>query len=260
MKKIFKYGCGCLGAVIGLIILLLIIAVSCDSDSSVDQKKISQNNDSVEWFDGVDPDKELLLKWEKKSPQGFLQESARQHVENFLEQQGIKQGHNTSSNLFCAVVDYRFTEREYRRIQLYKTLIELRAFTRYLDTLSEYLNENVKARKDSPQSTSSMKWGDFDFSCVAIATGTSFSKELVLSKNGSKLISYTLDSKGERFNMSQMKIRGLAAYDELIRNFLKYHPGAVKLEYSAWSWDEKNKQGEFALALVLDFSSFKKAK
>lgn len=258
MKKIFKYGCGCLGVVIGLIILLLIIAVSCDSDSSVDQKKISQNNDSGEWFDGVDPEIDSQLKWEKKGPQGFLQESARQHVKNFLEQQGIKQGHDTSSNLFCAIEDCGFTEREYRHIQLYKKLIELKAFMRYLDTLSEYLNENVKARKDSTQSTSSMKWGDFDFSCVAIATGTSFSKELVLSRNGSKLISYTLDSKGERFNMSQMNIRGISAYDELIRNFLKHHPGAVKLEYSAWSWDEKNKQGEFALALVLDISSFKR--
>lgn len=266
MKKIFKYGCGCLGAVIGLIILLLIIAVSCDSDSSVDQKKISQNNDSVEWFDGVDPEIDSQLKWEKKGPQGFLQESARQHVKNFLKQQGIKQGHDTSSNLFCAIEDCGFTGREYRHIQLYKKQIELKAFMQYLDTLSKYLNGNMEVSKDitskeikeSIQSTSSMKWGDFDFSCVAIATGTSFSKELVLSKNGSKLITYTVNSKGERFNMQRMKIRGLAAYDELIRNFLKYHPGAVKLEYSAWSWDEKNKQGEFALALVLDISSFKR--
>ncbi|MBR2508129.1 MAG: hypothetical protein IKB71_00115 [Lentisphaeria bacterium] len=258
MKKIFKYGCGCLGVVIGLIILLLIIAVSCDSDSSVDQKKISQNNDSGEWFDGVDPKIDSQLKWEKKCPQGFLQESARKHVKNFLEQQGIKQGHDTSSNICCYIVDLGFTEREYRYIQLYKKQIELKAFMWYLDALSKYLNENTEVSKDSIQSTSSMKWGDFDFSCVAIATGTSFSKELVLSKNGSKLITYTVNSKGERFNMPQMMIRGIAAYDELIRNFLKYHPGAVKLEYSAWSWDEKNKQGEFALALVLDISSFKR--
>ena len=167
MKKIFKYGCGCLGVVIGLIILLLVIAVSCDSDSSKEQKKISQNNDSGELFDGVDPEIDSQLKWEKKGPQGFLQESAREHVENFLEQQGIKQGPDTSSKLVCAVVDYGFTEREYRHIQLYKKQIELKAFMWYLDTLSEYLNENVKARKDitskeikeSIQSTSSIKWG-----------------------------------------------------------------------------------------------------
>ena len=270
MKKIFKYGCGCLGVVIGLIILLLIIAVSCDSDSSVDQKKISQNNDSGELFDGVDPDKELLLKWEKKSPQGFLQESARKHVENFLEQQGIKQGPDTSSELVCAVVDYGFTEREYRHIQLYKKQIELKAFMWYLDTLSEYLYKNLEVTSEEIKSSTSMKWGDFDFSGTTITndteksngvhTSTSFAKKLVLSKNGNKLISYTLDSQGERFNMPRMMIRGMAAYDELIRNFLKYHPGAVKLEYSAWSWDEKNKQGEFALALVLDLSSSKKAK
>ncbi len=276
MKKIFKYGCGCLGVVIGLIILLLVIAVSCDSDSSKDQKKISQNNDSGELFDGVDPDKELLLKWEKKSPQGFLQESARQHVKNFLKQQGIKQGHDTLSNLFCAVVDYGFTEREYRHIQLYKKQIELNAFMRYLDTLSKYLNKNTEVSKDitskeikeSIQSTSSIKWGEFDFSSTEIANDTvksngvhsSFAKKLVFSKNGSNLITYTLNSKGERVNVSQMMIRGMAAYDELIRNFLKYHPGAVKLEYSAWSWNEKNKRGEFVLALVLDISSFKKAK
>ena len=276
MKKIFKYGCGCLGAVIGLIILLLILAVSCDSDSSVDQKKISQNNDSGDLFDGVDPEIDSQLKWEKKSPQEFLQESARQHVKNFLKQQGIKQGHDTSSNLFCAIEDCGFTGREYRHIQLYKKQIELKAFMWYLDTLSKYLNENMEVSKDitskeikeSIQSTSSIKWGEFDFSSTEIANDTeksngvhsSFAKKLVLSKNGSKLITYTVNSKGERFNMQRMKIRGLAAYDELIRNFLKYHPGAVKLEYSAWSWDEKNKQGEFALALVLDFSSFKKAK
>jgi hypothetical protein len=146
----------------------------------------------------------------------------------------------------------------------------------YLDTLSKYLNENMEVSKDitskeikeSIQSTSSIKWGEFDFSSTEIANDTeksngvhsSFAKKLVLSKNGSKLITYTVNSKGERFNMPRMMIRGMAAYDELIRNFLKYHPGAVKLEYSAWSWDEKNKQGEFALALVLDFSSFKKAK
>ena len=277
MKKIFKYGCGCLGAVIGLIILLLIIAVSCDSDSSVDQKKISQNNDSVEWFDGVDPEIDSQLKWEKKGPQGFLQESARQHVKNFLKQQGIKQGLHTSSNICCEIVDLGFTEREYRHIQLYKKQIELKAFMWYLDTLSKYLNENMEVSKDitskeikeSIQSTSSIKWGEFDFSSTEIANDTeksngvhtsSFAKKLVLSKNGSKLITYTVNSKGERFNMPRMMIRGMAAYDELIRNFLKYHPGAVKLEYSAWSWDEKNKQGEFALALVLDISSFKKAK
>ena len=277
MKKIFKYGCGCLGAVIGLIILLLVIAVSCDSDSSVDQKKISQNNDSGELFDGVVPDKELLLKWEKKSPQGFLQESARKHVKNFLEQQGLKQGHDTSSNICCYIVDLGFTEREYRHIQLYKKQIELKAFMWYLDTLSKYLNENMEVSKDitskeikeNIQSTSSIKWGEFDFFSTEIANDTeksngvhtsSFAKKLVLSKNGSKLITYTVNSKGERFNMPRMMIRGMAAYDELIRNFLKYHPGAVKLEYSAWSWDEKNKQGEFALALVLDISSFKKAK
>ena len=275
MKKIFKYGCGCLGAVIGLIILLLILAVSCDSDSSVDQKKISQNNDSGELFDGVDPEIDSQLKWEKKGPQGFLQESARQHVKNFLEQQGIKLGFHISSNLFCAVVDYGFTEREYRHIQLYKKQIELKAFMWYLDTL-KYLNENMEVSKDitskeikeSIQSTSSIKWGEFDFSSTEIANDTeksngvhtSFAKKLVLSKNGSNLITYTSNSKGERFNMPRMMIRGMAAYDELIRNFLKYHPGAVKLEYSAWSWDEKNKQGEFALALVLDISSFKKAK
>ena len=276
MKKIFKYGCGCLGAVIGLIILLLILAVSCDSDSSVDQKKISQNNDSGDLFDDIDPEIDSQLKWEKKSPQEFLQESARQHVKNFLKQQGIKQGLHTSSNICCEIIDLGFTEREYRHIQLYKKQIELKAFMWYLDTLSEYLNENVKARKDitskeikeSIQSTSSIKWGEFDFSSTEIANDTeksngvhsSFAKKLVLSKNGSKLITYTVNSKGERFNMPRMMIRGMAAYDELIRNFLKYHPGAVKLEYSAWSWDEKNKQGEFALALVLDFSSFKKAK
>lgn len=276
MKKIFKYGCGCLGVVIGLIILLLIIAVSCDSDSSVDQKKISQNNDSGEWFDGVDPEIDSQLKWEKKCPQGFLQESARQHVKNFLKQQGIKQGHDTSSNLCCEIIDLGFTEREYRHIQLYKKQIELKAFMWYLDTLSKYLNENMEVSKDitskenkeSIQSTSSIKWGEFDFSSTEIANDTkksngvhtSFAKKLVLSKNGSKLISYTLDSKGERFNMSQMNIRGIAAYDELIRNFLKHHPGAVKLEYSAWSWDEKNKQGEFALLMVLDFNKIQKVK
>ena len=123
MKKIFKYGCGCLGVVIGLIILLLILAVSCDSDSSKEQKKISQNNDSGELFDGVDPEIDSQLKWEKKGPQGFLQESARQHVENFLKQQGIKKGHNTSSNLFCTVSKYEFAEKEYRHIQLYKKQI-----------------------------------------------------------------------------------------------------------------------------------------
>lgn len=276
MKKIFKYGCGCLGAVIGLIILLLILAVSCDSDSSVDQKKISQNNDSGDLFDGVDPEIDSQLKWEKKSPQEFLQESARQHVKNFLKQQGIKQGLHTSSNICCEIIDLGFTEREYRHIQLYKKQIELKAFMWYLDTLSKYLNENMEVSKDitskeikeSIQSTSSIKWGEFDFSSTEIANDTeksngvhsSFAKKLVLSKNGSKLITYTVNSKGERFNMPRMMIRGMAAYDELIRNFLKYHPGAVKLEYSAWSWDEKNKQGEFALALVLDFSSFKKAK
>ena len=276
MKKIFKYGCGCLGAVIGLIILLLVIAVSCDSDSSVDQKKISQNNDSGDLFDGVDPEIDSQLKWEKKSPQEFLQESARQHVKNFLKQQGIKQGLHTSSNICCEIIDLGFTEREYRHIQLYKKQIELKAFMWYLDTLSKYLNENMEVSKDitskeikeSIQSTSSIKWGEFDFSSTEIANDTeksngvhsSFAKKLVLSKNGSKLITYTVNSKGERFNMPRMMIRGMAAYDELIRNFLKYHPGAVKLEYSAWSWDEKNKQGEFALALVLDFSSFKKAK
>lgn len=276
MKKIFKYGCGCLGAVIGLIILLLILAVSCDSDSSVDQKKISQNNDSGDLFDGVDPEIDSQLKWEKKSPQEFLQESARQHVKNFLKQQGIKQGLHTSSNICCEIIDLGFTEREYRHIQLYKKQIELKAFMWYLDTLSKYLNENMEVSKDitskeikeSIQSTSSIKWGEFDFYSTEIANDTeksngvhsSFAKKLVLSKNGSKLITYTVNSKGERFNMPRMMIRGMAAYDELIRNFLKYHPGAVKLEYSAWSWDEKNKQGEFALALVLDSSSFKKAK
>ena len=60
--------------------------------------------------------------------------------------------------------------------------------------------------------------------------------------------------------MPRMMIRGIAAYDELIRNFLKYHPGAVKLEYSAWSWDEKNKCGEFALLMVLDFNKIQKVK
>lgn len=276
MKKIFKYGCGCLGAVIGLIILLLILAVSCDSDSSVDQKKISQNNDSGDLFDDIDPEIDSQLKWEKKSPQEFLQESARQHVKNFLKQQGIKQGLHTASNICCEIIDLGFTEREYRHIQLYKKQIELKAFMWYLDTLSKYLNENMEVSKDitskeikeSIQSTSSIKWGEFDFSSTEIANDTeksngvhsSFAKKLVLSKNGSKLITYTVNSKGERFNMPRMMIRGMAAYDELIRNFLKYHPGAVKLEYSAWSWDEKNKQGEFALALVLDFSSFKKAK
>lgn len=275
MKKIFKYGCGCLGAVIGLIILLLILAVSCDSDSSVDQKKISQNNHSGELFDGVDPEIDSQLKWEKKGPQGFLQESARQHVKNFLKQQGIKQGLHTSSNICCEIIDLGFTEREYRHIQLYKKQIELKAFMWYLDTL-KYLNENMEVSKDitskeikeSIQSTSSIKWGEFDFSSTEIANDTeksngvhtSFAKKLVLSKNGNKLISYTLDSQGERFNMPRMMIRGMAAYDEFIRNFLKHHPGAVKFEYSAWSWDEKNKQGEFALALVLDISSFKKAK
>ena len=279
MKKIFKYGCGCLGAVIGLIILLLILAVSCDSDSSVDQKKISQNNDSGELFDGVDPEIDSQLKWEKKGPQGFLQESARQHVKNFLKQRGIKQGLHTSSNICCEIIDLGFTEREYRHIQLYKKQIELKAFMQYLDALSKYLNENTEVSKDitskeikeSIQSTSSIKWGEFDFFSTEIAKSandtvkskgvhSSYAEKLVLSKNGNKLISYTLDSQGERFNMPRMMIRGMAAYDELIRNFLKYHPGAVKLEYSAWSWDEKNKCGEFALALVLDISSFKKAK
>ena len=272
MKKIFKYGCGCLGAVIGLIILLLIIAVSCDSDSSVDQKKISQNNDSGDLFDGVDPEIDSQLKWEKKSPQEFLQESARQHVKNFLEQQGIKVGPDTSSNLVCAVVDYEFTEREYRHIQLYKKQIELKAFMWYLNRLSDYLNKKMELSKNMTseeiKSSTSMKWGDFDFSGTTITNDTKNSNgvhtsvaiKLVLSKNGNKFISYTSDSQGERFNMPRMMIRGMAAYDELIRNFLKYHPGAVKFEYSAWSWDEKNKQGEFALALVLYLSSSKKAK
>ena len=204
-----------------------------------------------------------------------MQESARQHVKNFLKQQGIKQGLHTSSNICCEIIDLGFTEREYRHIQLYKKQIELKAFMWYLDTL-KYLNENMEVSKDitskeikeSIQSTSSIKWGEFDFSSTEIANDTeksngvhtSFAKKLVLLRNGSKLISYTLDSKGERFNMSQMNIRGISAYDELIRNFLKYHPRAVKLEYSAWSWNEKNKRGEFALALVLDISSFKKAK
>ena len=56
-----------------------------------------------------------------------------------------------------------------------------------------------------------------------------------------------------------MVISGVAAYDGLIRNFLKHHPDAVKLEYSACSWDEKTKEGEFALGLVLDLSKIKKA-
>ena len=268
MKKIFKYGCGCLGVVIGLIILLLILAVSCDSDSSKDQKKISQNNDTGEVLDGLEPKIDSQLKWKKKGPQGFLQESAIEHVENFLEQQGIKQGPDTSSKLVCAVVDYGFTEREYRHIQLYKKQIELKAFMRYLDTLSEYLYKNLEVTSEEIKSSTSMKWGDFDFSGTTITNDTeksngihtSFAKKLVLSRNGSKLITYTVNSKGERFNMPRMMIRGMAAYDELIRNHLKYNPGAVKLEYSAWSWDDKKKRGKFALALVLDFSSMKKVK
>ena len=100
MKKIFKYGCGCLGIIFGLIVLLIIFA-HCDSSSdSPKQQSVNQNNDFIELFDGVDSEIDSQLKWNKKGSRKFLQESATTHVENYLEQND-----RNVSGVYCEIPD-----------------------------------------------------------------------------------------------------------------------------------------------------------
>ena len=268
MKKIFKYGCGCLGIIFGLIVLLIIFA-HCDSSSdSPKQQSVNQNNDFIELFDGVDSEIDSQLKWNKKGSRKFLQESAIEHVENFLEQNKLRQGFDPKTKQLCLVEHILFSERECRNINLFRSQIELKGFMLWLYRLSELVHCDMSEINNVLQVSTSMKWGDFDFHGIKTITkqkdsdsdtAIDFSMNLILSKNGQDFIKYIQDEKGENLKSSNLMIKG-CAYDELIRNHLKYNPGAVKLEYSAWSWDEKDKCGEFARLMVLDFNKIQKAK
>ena len=265
MKKFFKYGCGCLVMIIGLIVLFFVSITSCDS-SSVSSKQATAvpNNNSGENLNGVDYESDFpLISWEKQEAQEFLQESARKYVKGFLKQKGIKEGFDQKTKLACIVGTVTFSEGEYRSIKLFRKKIELKAFMRWLDALSSLAHEEFETDSggNKVKSVTKIKWGDFDFEREAILHDTErLSLKYVLVRNGKNLITYTQNQTSKQFAVQNMTMRGVAAYDELIRNFLEHHPNAVKLEYSAWSYDKNKKRGEFALAMVVNLGIFQEEK
>lgn len=271
MKKFFKIGCGCFIVLVVLLILLVVLLASCDSGSSAKDDGKTVQNGPIKLFSGT-PEEARLLTWEKHCAKDFLEGSAAEYVKTYLTKNGFRKGCDEKSGLWCDYITINGRYSSKRAFKMFKLQMELKAFMLYLSHLADFINSNVNVNGDGKTDKivriSDMKWGDIDFrykedvseKTSGESAEKSLTREAALSRNGQTFITYTLRDGREAFSVKKVTIRGVAAYDELIKTFLKYNPNAVKLECSAWSWDEEKKHGEFVLALVLDFNSLKKSK
>ena len=253
MKKIFKYGCGLLGLIN---LLFPVMTWGGDYTNYHEIKQTDQKKNNVSNANNVKFISDMLQQWPKVSPGKFFKNSASEHMKTFLKQQGVKIGYDPQKEVFCLTATAAFSEKEYCNIKAFRHKIELNAFVHALAKYSDFLHNEMSVKGDEFYISSSMPWAGFHLEHKITDT-----KEIIsFSKENELLVLYHFNKDKEHIYVKSIHMCRCSAYDHFICHWLKFNPNRLKLEYSAWSWDDKKKQGEFALALVLDISSFKKAK
>lgn len=241
--------------IVVLLIVLLIVSKNKDASSST---TVSENEK-----------KQVLRRdyeaWIKKRGGVFTAGSATDHVRNYLAQKGYKIGADPSKKVFCYIGKTYFTAREYQNLQFAGMHIELKTFLDYLSQVSVFLQSDMvisdNKSKETVRTVTSMKWGDYDFRSEKEATdaGTAnkdkasrYTGHTTLSMNKKPVLKYEITAHGEQFHASGIKVRSnSASYDFLLRHVEEKGIFDVVQQYSAWSWDEKTKSGEYAVGIVL---------
>jgi len=263
IKKIFKYGCGCL-IVLSLISAFLIVIVQSCSDSSE-----SGRNTSAE--KGTPFPTDANVRWERRTAEVA---NAKEYLRDYCMKNGLREGFDTKKQIFCRITTWEFdligspADRNFRirhANQIRRAALE--ALLHNLYCFSQSLDDRITDSTDGKISSATelrLKNSVFCGKQTAISQrrnnsiAEDFSETLSLSYMDRKLIEYKCDADGERFTMAPVSptVRGsLSETDRysMLEPFLRLLISEglpVISEYSAYSWDEKQKRGQVALLLV----------
>lgn len=272
MKKIFKFGCGCLSAVIATVILLIVIDQSCSSSGS---RSVQDRTYKAESFKLPNDE---TIHWERKTAE-IKNMSAREYLNKYLKENGLQEGFNSPKQTFCFISDRTFELRgspsdelfimrhanQIRRAALQALLKNLNGFAEFLNKQEEIKNgEKITLETE-------LKLKNIVLKHLKVKTTTTDSKtveesSLMLYQN-KKLLEHILDGKDETWVMKPISVfvqESLSETDhqsflQPFLNLLISDGLPVVTEHTAYSWDEKNKKGEVALLLIYKITPDKKA-
>ena len=272
MKRFFKIGCGCLGALILITIVLIVIIESCNSSGSKPIPKEANENDSFKLpYDET-------VNWERKTAE-VKNTTTREYLENYLKENGLSQGFDPQKQTFCCITtcgfklkcspsDRSFVMRHANQISraafqaLLKNLYEFAEFLEKKEPTTEKIKNGEKITIAAElrlknivfkgKKTASNQKSDND----NIAADLTESFQLFYKEN--KLLEYVLDGRREKIFMVRMSmnIRGILSETDRwsllppFMNLLISDGLPVVMEHTAYFWDEKNKRGEVSLLLV----------